>query len=194
MDGTLVISLLDFNRIRAEAGVPEGMPVLEFLQVASPEHKLRAQAVLREHELRAARQCQLRPGAVELLLELRARGLKLALLTRNSRDSVELVLKRFCLEFDCTVAREDARPKPHPEPILKIAEALALDPSELLVVGDYIFDVQCGQRAGALTALLRTGAQYMLTPPADIVVDDLLELLDHVPPLVRSGMEEGSYA
>jgi HAD superfamily hydrolase (TIGR01509 family) len=181
LDGTLVTSELDFDRIRAEAGVPAGIPVLEFIDSAQGTARDRALAVLLEHEDRAARQCALLPGAQQTLERLRSLGLKLALLTRNSRVSVQHVLSRFGIQFDCWVAREDARPKPSPEPVLKIAAALGLRPDELLVVGDYVFDVEAGRAAGARTALVHTNKKVTSLPQADLILKELAELLDHFP-------------
>jgi len=183
MDGTLVISELDFDRIRREAGVPEGIPVLEFLDSAPPSVRRNAERVLVQHEEKAARRCKLRKGAKEVLETLRAGGMRIALLTRNSRQSVIALLERFLLRFDCCVSREDAAPKPSPEPVVKIAEALALKPSELLVVGDYVFDVEAGRAAGARTAFLKTEHYRGPLPDADIILSDLPELLDHLPRL-----------
>jgi HAD superfamily hydrolase (TIGR01509 family) len=181
MDGTLVTSHLDFNRIRSEAGVPAGIPVLEYIERAEEPQRRRALAVLVAHESRAARECALLPGAGEVLETLRERGLKLALLTRNSRESVSLVLERLALKFDCYVAREDAAPKPSPEPVLKIARILGLRAGQLLVVGDYVFDIESGRAAGAYTALLRTEKPLNPCPEADLFVDHLAELLDYFP-------------
>jgi len=190
MDGTLVCSDLNFDRIRAEGGVPDGTPILEFLKSSSGSAREKAQRVLLDHEDRAARGCTLLPGARKLLEALRSRGYALALLTRNSRASVDIVLKRHRLQLDACVAREDAEPKPSPEPVLKIAEMLALNPSELLVVGDYVFDVQCGQAAGARTALLQTEKQLDVVPPPDVTVDRLTDLLDHLPERAPSAREQ----
>ena len=182
LDGTLVVSDLDFAAIRSEGGVPDGVPVLEYLDGADgPEREL-ALRVLLEHEERAAHGCRLQPGARHVLEALRGMGMKLALLTRNSRNSVQHVVSRFGLLFDCCVAREDAEPKPSPQPVLMIAERLGLRPEQLLVVGDYVFDIESGLAAGALTALLRTDKELPPHPRAHVVLNDLMELLDHFPP------------
>jgi len=145
LDGTLVTSELDFDRLRAEAGVPPGVPVLEYLETAGPQERRRVRAVLLAHERRAAERCDLLPGVRQVLEHLRRLGLKLALLTRNSRASV------------C--------------------------PRELLVVGDYVFDVQAGRAAGARTALVHADGQLAETAGADLVLRDLSELLHCFGPL-----------
>jgi HAD superfamily hydrolase (TIGR01509 family) len=176
MDGTLTESALDFDAIRAEAGVPPGRPILEFMETAPEPVRSRIEKVLDAHERRAAGCCALRDGAAEVLEELRGRGARLALLTRNSAESVRTVLERFGLRFDCCLSREHAEPKPSPQPVLRIAEALGLEPHELLVVGDYVFDMQSGKAAGATTALVRTRKLPVAPREADFVIDDLREL------------------
>ncbi len=181
MDGTLTESNLDFDLIRRECAVPEGEPILEHMESATPAERSRMAAVLEAHEARAADQCALRQGAREVVEELRRRGLRTALLTRNSARSVRTVLRRFGLRFECCVSRDDGRPKPAAEPVLRIARELALAPAELLVVGDYVFDVQAGRAAGAATALLNVGRRALPPPEPDIMLHDLSELLDLFP-------------
>ena len=184
MDGTLTLCELDFGRIRREAGVPDGMPILEYLSSAPPPVRKKVERVLERHESRAARHCDLRPGAEQVVGALRERGMRVALVTRNSKSSVQILLERFSLRFDSCVTREDAAPKPSAEPILKIAAELGLEPSELLVVGDYVFDVEAGRAAGARTAFLRTEHFTGPVPAADAVLSDLTELLNLLPAVV----------
>jgi HAD superfamily hydrolase (TIGR01509 family) len=113
--------------------------------------------------------------------ELTRRGVKTALLTRNSAESVQTVLERFGLRFDVWMSREDAEPKPSPEPVLRIARRLGLAPEELIVVGDYVFDVQAGRAAGARTAFVRRRSDLPPPPEADVVIESLHELLDVLP-------------
>jgi HAD superfamily hydrolase (TIGR01509 family) len=189
MDGTLTVSPLNFDLIRAECGVPPGQPILEYLERAAEEPRREALSVLERHERRAAAECVLRDGAREVTEELARRGVKMALLTRNSAQSVQTVLDRFGLRFDCWVSREKAEPKPSPQAVLHIAEKLGLAPEELLVVGDYVFDVEAGLAAGARTAFVKT--ESGLAPPgeADAVIRDLRELLEILPNRSAEGTE-----
>jgi HAD superfamily hydrolase (TIGR01509 family) len=181
MDGTLTVSPLDFAAIRAECGVPPGQPVLESIENAPEPDRQRMLEVLDRHEREAALACTLRNGARELLEELTNRNVKTALLTRNSAESVRMVLARFGLRFDCWLSRGDAAPKPSPEPVLKIARQLGMEPQEMLVVGDYVFDMQAGRAAGARTAFLKANPD--LAPPleAEVVIDDLRQILSLLP-------------
>lgn len=177
MDGTLTDSPLDFERIRQESGIPQGQPVLEFMESADDETRGRVEEVLDRHEGMAALACSLRGGAKEVVEELRRRGVRTALLTRNSSRAVRTVLGRFGLRFDVCLAREDAEPKPSPQPVRLIAERLGLHTGELLMVGDYVFDMQAGRAAGATTVLVRSPKLLRPPPEADYVIDDLLEVL-----------------
>jgi HAD superfamily hydrolase (TIGR01509 family) len=181
MDGTLTDSPLDFDLIRAECGIPQGRPILEFLREAPEAERERIGGILDRHEQRAAESCTLREGAREVTEELLRRGLKTALLTRNSAHSVRTVLERFGLRFDCWLSRETAEPKPSPQPVLNIAQSFGLKPAELLIVGDYIFDMQAGRAAGARTAFVKTRSGIAAPAEADVVLENLHELLTVVP-------------
>jgi len=173
LDNTIVDSDLDFAAIRAEIGT-EG-PILEYRAAAGEAEKQRVDEILDRHERRAAETCTLSDGAVELLSFLRARGIRTALLTRNSRQSVNTVLARHKLQFDFIVSREDSAPKPSPEPIFLICERFGVRPGESLVIGDYLYDVQTGQAAGARTILVQGPHRHSFEAQPDYEVASLHE-------------------
>src|SRR5438874_2057241 len=99
MDGTLTKPVLDFPRIKEEMGIGD-RPILEGLAELMGKDRKRAEAVLHAHERRAAAECELNSGCRELLDWVKERGIKTALITRNSRASVTAVLTRHALAFD----------------------------------------------------------------------------------------------
>ena len=117
LDGTLTIPQLDFASIRTEMGITEG-PILEELERLDPAQAEAARKVLEAHEEKAATTSTLQPGARELLDELRKRKIPTAILTRNSRRSLDTVIKKHRLEVNETLSREEAPVKPSPEPVL----------------------------------------------------------------------------
>ncbi|MBS3761949.1 MAG: HAD family hydrolase [Planctomycetes bacterium] len=181
MDGTLVQSDLDFRHIREEAEVPVDTPILEYVASADFKTQQKVLQVLEKHEKKAALTCELVPEAKEILHKLKSRGYPLGLLTRNSRHSVTCVIQRFALQFDCWITREDADPKPSPEPVRKIASIFNLRTSQLLLIGDYVFDIQAGNEAGAFTALLKNQRNRAFAEQADIVLETLGDLFDYLP-------------
>jgi len=156
MDGTLTEPMLDFPRIKAEMGIGQ-RPILEALAEMDSAARQRAQIVLARHEEEAAARSTLNPGCRELLEELSSRGILSALITRNCRASVKTVLERHGLKIPVLIAREDAPPKPSPEPLLAACDKLGVEPSESWMVGDGQYDVEAGAAAGVRTVWMSHG-------------------------------------
>src|SRR5690606_5974561 len=79
-----------------------------------------------------------RPGARELLTELRAAGVKTGLVTMSVRRMAEHVAAQLGFHgFDTIVSGDDvAQAKPHPEPYLVAAERLGVDPASCVAIED----------------------------------------------------------
>lgn len=98
------------------------------------------------------------PGVKETLEQLKAQGIKLAVVTSKKPPMLRRGLD--CLQltqyFDATIALGDTKEsKPHPEPMLAACAKLGLQPEECLCVGDSPFDLQSGRSAGAQTVAVR---------------------------------------
>ncbi|RLC98456.1 MAG: hypothetical protein DRI77_05040, partial [Chloroflexi bacterium] len=78
-----------------------------------------AEAAILAIEMGAADTAQVHPGAPELLEQLRERGIKIGIVTRNCRAAVEHILGKNTLTYDVLLTRDDvAAVKPHPEHLL----------------------------------------------------------------------------
>ncbi len=91
------------------------------------------------------------PGVLEFLAASRRRFSALALTTSATRRDQEQIFQRFNLGrwFDAVVTAEDIRrAKPDPEPYLKTAAKVGLDPSLCLVVEDSTHGIRAAKRAG----------------------------------------------
>jgi len=100
------------------------------------------------------------PGVVEMVAEIRRRGLRTGLVTSKQRPGAERGLRFLGLShaIEVIVAAEDVdHPKPHPEPVLTALERLGSDPREAIYVGDSVHDMECGRAAGARTAAVLWG-------------------------------------
>ena len=84
----------------------------------------RALEILERHEAKAAIESELNEGVLEMLEVVSKKKLKKALLTRNSRKSVDTVLRKhdLHLHFEFIVSREDSKPKPAPDPIFLLSK------------------------------------------------------------------------
>lgn len=176
LDGTITKPDLDFDRIRDEIGV-EG-PILEAMETMSADARGRAELILVRYEGEAAGRAELHDGAIEVIQGLRSSGYPVAILTRNSRRNLDNILKRFGIEVDATRTRDDGAIKPSPEPVLSLCCELDVEPRDTWMVGDYLFDIQSGQRAGAKTILMiGDRARPSFADQADHTVSRLKDLL-----------------
>ena len=83
------------------------------------------------------------------------------------------------LKFDIVVTREDGPYKPAPEPIWEIAKRWGAKPGEVLMVGDYKWDVLCARNAGAPCALLADGDEDAAwAKDADHIITGLSEVIE----------------
>jgi HAD superfamily hydrolase (TIGR01509 family) len=187
LDGTITRPYLDFDQIRAEIGDVEG-PILEAMQKMSPEKRGQAEEILHKHELLAAENSQLNPGVYEVFDWLRSRNNKIGLITRNSRDSVERVCVRHQISFDSVVTREDGPSKPDSFPVIHTCREMAVSPTQSVVVGDYLFDLISGRRAGAISVLLTTQQNFDdFRHEADYVIEELGKLPDIIVGIENEG-------
>lgn len=107
--------------------------------------------------LRRADLVALHDGAIEVLTELRAQGLQLALVTNAPRMVIDDVAVRLGLleYFDATITIDDVtHGKPHPEPYLQALAQLGVSANQAIVVEDSAPGLRAAQAAGMDVLLL----------------------------------------
>nr|WP_259461105.1 MULTISPECIES: HAD family phosphatase [unclassified Microbacterium] len=128
-----------------------------------------------------------RPGARELLAELRDAGIPTGLVTMSLRRMALNVVDLIDFEaFDIVVAGDDvSNPKPHPEPYLQAAALLDVDIADVVVIEDSPTGLRAGLASGAVTvgvphivSLDDLGAHELWTTLADRGVADFEALFD----------------
>ncbi|MFC1414645.1 HAD family hydrolase [Streptacidiphilus sp. N1-12] len=129
------------------------------------------------------------PGVLDLLDELAAGGVTVALVSASPRPVVDIVLKalgrdRFAVSF---AAGETPRTKPAPDPYLAAAEALGVDPSRCVAVEDTPTGIASAEAAGC-AVLAVPSAVPVQAARGRTVVGSLLEVdLPLLRTLVRVG-------
>ncbi len=191
-DGTLTRpGALDFSRIKHALNCPPDMPILEYIRsIDDPAQRRSAMQQLDQFELEGARISRPNPGAQRLVQWIKSLGLSVAVITRNSMGSVVRALDNFDRigpeDFDLIVTRDtDVAPKPSGDGIVWAARRLGIDCSEILEVGDYLFDPQAGLAAGALTVLLDPDNDPRLTETA---CHFRIGRLDDLRSIIRAGI------
>ena len=152
-------------------------------------------------------QMRLLPGAAEAISEFKRRGYLVVLITNQSGvgrgyfteadlhaiheklqadladADAELDAIYYCPhlppEHEDSVGACDCR-KPKPGMIMEAAEDLNIDLERSYMIGDSKTDVQAGRAAGCRTGLVRSAKTLENDCGADLVVEDLLEVLPHL--------------
>jgi HAD superfamily hydrolase (TIGR01509 family) len=121
-----------------------------------------------------------RPGARELLAELRARDVPCALVTMSWRRFVEPVLRALPDDsFTALVCGDEvAHGKPHPEPYLKAAELVGHPPENTLAIEDSPTGATSAEAAGCLVLVV---SNHVPVPDGErrIKRDTLLGMTPH---------------
>lgn len=158
MDGTLTLAVHDFPAIKRALGIPQDDDILTHLAALPADEAAAKHAWLLEHERELAVASKPATGAVELVRDLAARGYRLGILTRNARELAHVTLDAIgladCFAADDVLGRDEAPHKPDPGGLLQLAHAWQVAPSQMVMVGDYQFDLACGRAAGTRTVLV----------------------------------------
>lgn len=183
-DGTLTRpGAIDFLSIKQTIGCPGDVAILEFIKLQTPENRVVLTKILEGYEAKAARLSIPNKGAEACLSTLKMRDVPVGIITRNSLKSVVSALQQFngseYHDFDVVITREAALPKPSPEGVFKAAAGMGCLAEELMVVGDFRFDVIAGKRAGAGAILLTNGGVSAMAP-GDPAPDYICRYLDEV--------------
>ena len=183
-DGTLTKpGSIDFNLIKRAIGCPAESFILEFIE-SLDDHVQKEKAIyaLENFETKAADCSEPNNGAQELLLYLRSNGIRTGIISRNSLESIKRSFYNFkkikAADFDVIITRDDpVKPKPYADGVILAAKKLKADVKELVIVGDFLFDIQAGKNAGSITVFLNNGLEHDFSDPeSDYTIFQLGEL------------------
>jgi len=181
LDGTLTVAVHDFLYIRRELGIPDGSDILGHLTSLPQQESMPLHARLQEIELELTAATSAASGALQLLHQLQTGGARLGILTRNTRDNALRTLEQVGLGGFFHAAdifgRDEALPKPDPDGILRLAARWGADPATAVMVGDYLYDLQAGRQAGALTVHVDASRSFLWPELSDVAVGTLAELV-----------------
>jgi len=191
-DGTLTKpGALNFPRLKKTIGCPADVPVLEFIEdLPTLSQRNDALKELEYFEKEAAVNSKPNIGAQKLIHFLRSKSIGIGVITRNTLSSVERALQNFndidMSHFDVIISRETpVRLKPSGDGIILAANTLNVDVKQILMVGDFVFDIQAGQTAGCMTAFLDYGT---LSGTTKVESDFTVSGLEGIKNIVRLGL------
>ena len=160
-----------------------GKPLRQALVELNEEHAEALRVAFLDYSAKHQSEITVFPEALETMQRLKISGIRTAIVTSKLCASAKRDLDLFQLTpyFDVFVTPENtARHKPNPEPALFAAQQLGLSPEHTLMVGDSVYDLQCGQAAGCQTAVVSYSLlplQELLTYRPTYVINHLSDLL-----------------
>jgi HAD superfamily hydrolase (TIGR01509 family) len=201
MDGVLVdtgeIHYLSWKKTLNEAGIPfdreqfrktfgmNNAGILEYLCGDKPEpefvHRISDQkeTIFREA---VPGNVQPLPGVIAWLIRLRQAGAQMAVASSAPYANIEVLVGELKLGpyFHALVSGADLPGKPDPATFLEAALRIGIEPNGCVVVEDAIAGVQGAINAGMkCIAVTNTNPRHALSQ-ADIIVDSLEELPQHI--------------
>ncbi len=187
-DGTLTYpGLIGFKSIRQALNCPESHGILEHINSISCQiEKNRAIQTLDCFEKDAALNSIPNNDAETTIGELMKKGILLGIFSRNSLESIIISMEQFhdvaISDFKVVISRDyDINPKPSPDGICMAAKIMKISKSEMIYVGDFLFDIEAGHSAGVKTLYLTNGNEvpdFNIRP--DHVINRLSELTNYL--------------
>jgi beta-phosphoglucomutase len=127
-------------------------------------------------------QADVMPGVSDLVLELKRRQLKIAIVTSTFRENLLRVMPQdLVAKFDTIITGGYVENgKPHPEPFLKAAEKLGIKPSECIVVENAEIGIRSGKAAEMFCVGVTSTQTEEQLKQADKIVPDIILMLDQI--------------
>lgn len=208
LDGTLVETNIDFPLMKREmlafverygldtslAASLDILGIVDYLERSlvavgktAKAASARAEAMRRLEEIEICHSTDARAikHAGELVERLRSLGIKIGIVTRNSRRASELSLEVVGMGTDMyMLAREDVpKTKPHPDHLLAALRHLGAAPDRSVMIGDHLMDVTAGKAARMRTIGIQPPgrpADFFDEVKPNAVAKDLQEILDAI--------------
>ncbi|MCD6407859.1 HAD family hydrolase, partial [bacterium] len=156
-DGTIVSLHIDFGEIKkrivekallSDLKIPNrNLPLLEFLEEVKRRNRGKKEfedfykfacKYLKEKELEASEKSTPFPEGLKLLENLKSKGLKIGIITRNCKEAVEKVINKFNIPYDILLTRDDVeKVKPDEIHLKEAIKRLGLKKKEVIMVGDH---------------------------------------------------------
>jgi beta-phosphoglucomutase len=127
------------------------------------------------------------PNFMEMLTRLKQNKIPMAVVTGGNKSRVETVisdhLKGF---FEAVVTIDDVKNgKPHPEPFLKGAETLSLNPEQCIVVENAPLGISAGKDAGCAVIAVKTTLDEKHLSMADFICNDFYDVAKQIDKLLN---------
>lgn len=177
-DGTITLPQHDFAAIKQHLEIPMESDILTAINAMPPERHTSATRYLETLEHQLAHEVEAADGVLELLNHLHQQDYQLAIITRNLSHHAYTALSHLALlqHFDPVIGRHDAPPKPDPGGIQTICRQWNVEASNVVMIGDYKYDLIAGRNAGAFTIHYAEDSEQRWPEWTDLTIHHYSEL------------------
>ncbi|WP_173057293.1 HAD family hydrolase [Phytohabitans houttuyneae] len=192
-----LVALIGDSGVSVPAEVAEEQDPLEVLRWVGRAGDQRLVTMVEDAlcaaEVRAVATAEPTPYGREVIVGARQVGLPVAVVSNNSAGAVTsyLAARRLAGHVHPVAGRayaDPARMKPSPDPILRAASALGVDPAQCVLIGDSLTDIDGGRAAGVPVigyANRPWKIDRFAVAGADVVVTSMGEVADALMSLLK---------
>ena len=183
LDGTLIQLPIDYKKI--QKNLKEFFNISNELKPLIPtiiklskndQNKIRTSFdLICKEEILASDNFKTMNNALETLDFLKSKNLSLCLVTMQCKDALEKVLQKLQISdlFDSVISRDESFDRQ--KQIELSLQNIVLTPSEILVVGDRIHDIESAKKIGCMP-ILKINEIEKIPPFQCKIINDLIEL------------------
>ena len=161
LDGTLIKLPINYNVIQINLkelfNISEDLKPLipTIIKMSKNDHEKTKSAfdLICKEEILASKNFKIMNDAIDILKFLKSKHLILCLVTMQCRNALEKILLKMNISdlFDSVISRDENYDRF--EQIQKSLNNISIPPSEIIVVGDRIHDIESAQKAGCVPIL-----------------------------------------
>ncbi|MCK4889756.1 MAG: HAD-IA family hydrolase, partial [Candidatus Aminicenantes bacterium] len=138
MDGTIFTSNVDWRSVKKKLNV-HNSSILEKIY-SSGVVDIDGLRYLEDIEEKNTLEAKTIDGSLEFVNEIRKRGIKVSLVTNNSRKNTNYLINKFNLSFDMIITRDEKMWKPSPSAFKILMREFEVEPENTISIGDSDLD------------------------------------------------------
>ena len=183
LDGTLIQLPVDYEKIQKNLKdffqTPNNlMPLIPtIIELSKNDHSKinNSFEIICNEELLASENLKIMDNAIETLKFLKSKNLTLSLITMQCKDALEKILQKMQISdiFDSIISRDENFDR---QKQIEISlKNMTLEPSEVLVIGDRIHDIESAKNVGCVP-ILKINKTEKVPPFPCKIIKNLIEI------------------